>query len=299
MKPIFLTFLTLAFAASLAGQKKPAKILSSPQPITEQSAPMITLIAGGDVMLGRSVNTKSNKERDYTWAFKNIAREFSSADISLVNLEAPFTPDCRPTDTGMVFCAPEAHIQGLKSAGIDMVNLANNHIRDQGQQGVDFTISTLRQNGLTPIGFDKGVSSINGIKFGFLGFNALEKLSEKELISQIKSLKSETDVVIATFHWGTEYSAQSSALQKRLARLSIDSGADAVIGHHPHWVQEKEIYQGKPIYYSLGNLIFDQPWSEKTRQGLVVKLFFSGKNFLTAQELHIRIDNLGQPRFND
>src|SRR3989339_1445696 len=253
---------------------------------------MITVIAGGDVMLARSVNTKSQKERDFTWAFKNIAQEFSAADISLINLETPMSEKCPLTDTGTVFCAPAGHVQGLKTAGIDVANLANNHIRDQGQAGLDFTITTLLQNGISPIGFSGAIKEIKGIRFGFLGFNAMEKISEESVITQIKKQKDQVDILIATFHWGTEYSAVSNSTQKNLARLSIDSGADAVVGHHPHWVQESEIYQGKPIYYSLGNLIFDQPWSEKTRQGLVVKLFFSGKNFLTAQELPIIISNL-------
>ena len=307
MKPIFLIFIVLVVVTPLLGSGFPSKLIS-PLPemifqpaITQQrtasTSQMITLIVGGDVMLGRSVNTRSIKNKDFTWAFKNIAPEFNSADIALVNLESPFFPDCAPTDTGMIFCAPPTHVEGLKMAGIDIANLANNHIRNQGQEGIDFTISTLEQNNITPIGFEPAVKEIKGVKFGFLGFNAIEKINETSLSTQIKDLGDQVDILIVTFHWGSEYSPKSNDTQKRIAHLSVDSGADVVIGHHPHWVQEKETYLGKPIYYSLGNLIFDQVWSEKTQEGLVVKMFFSGKNYLTSQELPIRIFDFGQPKF--
>ena len=101
-------------------------------------------------------------------------------------------------------------------------------------------------------------------------------------------------MVIATFHWGNEYSHRSLH-QVELAHLAVDSGADVVIGHHPHWVQEVETYLGKPIYYSLGNLVFDQMWSEETRTGLVVKLNFSGSTLISQEQIPIKIFDYGQP----
>ena len=308
MKPIFLIFIAIVLVTPYLGSGSFSKLISplpeiisqptlNNKPRTASASQMITFIAGGDVMLGRSVNTRSIKNKDYTWAFKNIAQEFSSADISLINLEAPFFSDCTPTDFGMIFCAPPEHLEGLKMAGIDIANLANNHIRNRGQEGVDYTISTLRQNNITPIGFEPAIKEMKGIKFGFLGFNAIDKIDESSLSLQIKELDDQVDILVATFHWGSEYSPKSDATQKRIAHLSVDAGADVIIGHHPHWVQEKEIYLGKPIYYSLGNLIFDQAWSDKTQEGLVVKMFFSGKNYLTSQDLPVRIFDFGQPRF--
>ncbi|EKD53151.1 MAG: hypothetical protein ACD_61C00138G0004, partial [uncultured bacterium] len=79
------------------------------------------------------------------------------------------------------------------------------------------------------------------------------------------------------------------------ARLAIDSGADVVIGHHPHWVQEIETYKGKPVYYSLGNLVFDQMWSEETEKGILVRLTFSGKALVAQEELPVKIFDYGQP----
>ena len=260
----------------------------------------ITLIAGGDVMLGRSVNTQSQRRRDYAWAFARIADDFRSADLSLINLESPIVSGCRPTDTGMVFCAPPDHIQGLLVSGVDIANLANNHIYNYGQSGVNSTLNLLTQNGISPIGFEPAIKEVKGIKFGFLGYSPFLKLDRTQMVQEIGSLRSSVDQLIVTFHWGNEYQTSPTSQQKQLAHLAIDSGADIIIGHHPHWVQDKEIYQGKLIYYSLGNLIFDQMWSEKTREGLVVKFVFSSTgSLIETQELPIRIYDYGQPRFEE
>lgn len=306
MKPVFLIFLIVVLLTPILTNRLPAHLLSpqavSIQPTLKkesdtQKPQMTTLIFGGDVMLGRSVNTQSIKKADFSWAFRNISREFSSADISFINLETPLTVDCPQTDTGMVFCASPGHIEGLKAAGIDIASIANNHSLNQGQQGLANTRSLLDQNGISPLDPAGVVKDVKGVKFGFLGYNALDHLDEVELAKRISSFKKQVDVLILSFHWGSEYTSSPNTSQIRLAHLSIDSGADIVIGHHPHWIQKKEIYAGKMIFYSLGNLIFDQPWSEKTREGLVVKLYFSGKTFLTTQELPVRIEGLGQPRF--
>jgi len=309
VKPLFIIFIILVILTPILDNQSWFKgapfFFKSANPITiisdnkiSASDPeMITFIAGGDVMLGRSVNTRSRKNKDFSWAFRNISQEFYSADISFINLESPLTPDCNPTDAGMIFCAPFENVDGLKTAGIDIANLANNHIGNYGKAGKESTISILRQNNITPVGFEAVVKEIKGVKFGFLGYNALEDLDESKLASDIATLKKQVDVLIATFHWGAEYQAVSNPSQKKLGHLAIDSGADIVIGHHPHWVQEKEIYFGKPIYYSLGNLIFDQAWSGKTQEGLVVKFIFSGKNFLTSHDLRTKIYDYGQPRF--
>ncbi len=83
------------------------------------------------------------------------------------------------------------------------------------------------------------------------------------------------DFLIVNIHWGEEYKEISNARQRKLARAMIDAGADVIIGHHPHVVQEMEIYQDRPIFYSLGNFIFDQYFSEPTQQGLAVGLVFN------------------------
>ena len=94
-------------------------------------------------------------------------------------------------------------------------------------------------------------------------------------------------------HWGQEYQIKSSVFQQKLARKIIDSGADLIIGHHPHVVQEIEIYNNKLIFYSLGNFVFDQYFSEQTQQGLAVRLEIN-ENKLVFQLFPIQ-SKLSQP----
>lgn len=266
-----------------------------------------TLLFGGDVMLGRSVNTRILKHSDYSWPFRKISSLLSEADLTIVNLESPFRTGCLPTDSGMVFCANPQSIDGLVTAGVDIVNLANNHINNQGPEGIAETIDILNKNNISYVGVDPRVDSqktiftIKNTKIIFLGFTDIGSGSKdistatpENIRLQISTATESADLVIATFHWGNEYSKRSLR-QVGLAHLAIDSGADVVIGHHPHWVQEVEEYHGKPIYYSLGNLVFDQMWSEETRKGLLVRLNFSGKDLTKQEQIPIKIFDYGQP----
>lgn len=264
----------------------------------------ITLLFGGDIMLGRSVNTQIQKKGDFGWPMANIKDLTSKADLFMVNLESPFGKNCLPKDSGMVFCADPKSVLTLVTSGVDIVTIANNHINNQQQSGIDITKKILSQNNILYVGESSPsgqIINIKGTKIAILGFNdippystPINKLTEENLINQIKSMRSKVDLLIFTPHWGNEYSLHS-ARQEYFAHLAIDNGVDAVIGHHPHWVQEYEEYQGKPIYYSLGNLVFDQMWSEETKRGLLVRLTYNKSNLIKREELPVKIEYFGQP----
>lgn len=263
----------------------------------------ITLLFGGDVMLARSVNTQMVRRKNYAWPVEKIKSLTSSADLFMINLESPFGQNCQPTDKGMVFCADPQSIKSLTDSGVDVVSLANNHIYNQGKTGLQLTKDLLTENNISFTGTTEfaPIITIKGTKIGFLGFNEIlpfpaeiNKLSEENLKKEIKRFRPKVDILIVLPHWGNEYSKRSEH-QKQLAHQAIDSGADAVIGAHPHWVQEYEEYQGKPIYYSLGNLIFDQMWSEETKKGLMVRLTYQGKNLIKQEKLPVKIVDFGQP----
>jgi len=309
-------FLILFLSPLLFSQKNPSSVISDQTPIpldvtpSPQTFETYSLVFGGDVMLGRSVNTRMIKYADYSWPFRKISSLLSEADLTMVNLESPFRTGCKSTDKGMIFCADPRSIEGLLTAGIDIVNLANNHINNQGREGITETIKILQDNNIVSVGADPRVRpqesnhtiiTLKNTKLAFLGFTDIASgskdistASPDNIKSQISAAKKVSNLVIATFHWGNEYSPRSLH-QQELAHLAIDSGADVVIGHHPHWVQEVEEYKNKPIYYSLGNLVFDQMWSEETRNGLVVKLTFSGKNLIKQEQIPIKIFDYGQP----
>lgn len=267
-----------------------------PDLIFPKATSPLTIIFTGDVMLGRSVNTRIQKYADPTWPFINIAPLLSSADLAIINLESPFISGCRPTDTGMIFCADPKSVAGLKLAGVDIASLANNHINNQGQEGIDETVSILSSNSITPVGLGKAVfNTVKNTNIATMSFSDLPEIDDREIAKQISTATKSADLIITTFHWGAEYQKNPTPRQIYLAHLAIDSGADIVVGSHPHWIQTEEIYQGKPIYYSLGNLIFDQMWSEETRKGEILLVTYQDKILVKKEVISIKIFDYGQP----
>jgi len=141
------------------------------------------------------------------------------------------------------------------------------------------------------------VKEIKGIKFGFLGFDFISKKPSDFDYEIVNKSNKNTNVLIVGVHWGEEYNKEANQFQKDTARKLVDAGADVVVGHHPHWAQDGEYISGKPVYYSLGNFVFDQMWSKETKKGLVMKLVFKGGELIKEEKLPINIFSLGQPEF--
>ncbi len=247
---------------------------------------IIQIVAAGDVMLGRAVGINITRLQNFNYPFELVAGAFRTADIAMVNLENPIITDCPLTAEGMIFCSSPGTIGGLEFAGIDAVNLANNHTLNHGYNGLQETTEYLTQNYIRYSGLvgSPAVIDVRGTRVAILGFTAfggsgvLSELNRTSIQAELSQARDISDIQIVNFHWGAEYQSQPTPGQRLLAYAAIDAGADAVIGHHAHWVQGMEIYQNKPIFYSLGNLVFDQMWSQETREGLIVELnFFRGE----------------------
>lgn len=263
-----------------------------------------TLVATGDVIFARSINYNSVVEfNNFFWPFDKVKNIFKLSDIVLVNLEGPLIKNCQPTNKKIaVFCGDERHVQGLKNGGINIVNIANNHIEDYGKKGKENTINLLKKANITISGVSSqpAIKVIKGIRFAFLGFNDVNCTmvfceKEKNLAALIKKAKKENDILVVSFHWGEQYTDKPTDRQKYLGHLAINSGADIVIGNHPHWIQPVEIYKEKIIIYSHGNFIFDQQWSEETRKGIVSKFVFLGKKLVDFKLIPVYINERGQP----
>jgi len=261
-----------------------------------------TIAVTGDVMLGRSVNTSVIRSGNFTSLYGGIRELLSKTDITLINLESPIVTDCPLTESGMVFCADPRHIDGLISAGVDVVEFANNHAGNYQQKGINETVSLLRGNGLSVAGIDETVIiPIRGVRFAFLAYNDVGKQvgvknADEMLISEeIHEVRNRADIIVVLFHWGTEYTHRPTRRQRQLARYAVDQGADVVVGNHPHWVQGIDLYRGKPIVYSHGNFIFDQMWSEETRQGVVGTYTFFDTRLIDISFTPIYIESGGKP----
>jgi hypothetical protein len=229
----------------------------------------------------------------------------TSADLALANMEESAPDHFTFHRHGTVFTGDPALIAGIARAGIDVASVASTHIGDGGRAGILQTIASLKKYGIVPFGAGTNLAAarkpavfeMGGVKVAILGYDGisakyygatattigdapLKAAYIKEDVAAARAAGAQ--VVIAFPHWGTEYTFGPNATQQRLARLMIDSGADLVIGNHPHWVQSVEIYKGKPIWYSLGNFTFDQNWSEPTLEGVTLELTFRGGTLVQA-----------------
>ena len=244
-----------------------------------------------------------------------------SADLAVANFENPAPDAFRYHTEGTVFSADPKLIAGLKKAGFDIVSIGNNHIRDAGAKGIIDTIKNLKKYGIKSTGAGANLAAarkpatanVNGTKVAILGYDTIAKyyaagpstagsaqLSKSVVRADIKKARAAgADVVIVYPHWGTEYSPKPFAAQQALARAVIDAGADMVIGNHAHWVGAMEVYKGKPIWYALGNFVFDQDWSEPTMEGITLELTFNGADLVQARmRPHVILDK-AQPNFMD
>jgi poly-gamma-glutamate capsule biosynthesis protein CapA/YwtB (metallophosphatase superfamily) len=267
-----------------------------------QLHPTTRILCGGDVMLSRYVGTRARRLSDPAAPLRDLATLFSSADIAFVNLEAPFSDHGRPVEKGMVFKAEPAMIEALRLAHIAVVSTANNHARDCGAYGVDFTVDWLGKNGIAAAGTGHTAEEAhrgalierNGHRFGFLAYTydqsngnhpdqddrvamMFTKVPDtSRMAADVASLRARADAVIVSMHAGVEYQKQPNAEQRRFAHAAIDAGASVVVGAHPHVTQAVESYREGVIFYSLGNLVFDQFQRKETQHGLIADLHFTG-----------------------
>ncbi|WP_243155977.1 CapA family protein [Clostridium sp. C2-6-12] len=205
-----------------------------------------------------------NSGKNYSYFLQNVSSIFANDDYTLVNLETTFTDaEVKAPKDGEVFYnfkGPKEYVNILTKGSIEGVTIANNHIYDYGKQGITDTVNVLKENKVDICGEGyKILRDIQGVKFGFLGYTGWEYSNElKEKIKgDISELRKQgAQIIIPYFHWGIERSYEPYEVQQNLARFSIDNGADAVIGSHPHVIQSMESYKGKLIVYSMGNFCF-------------------------------------------
>lgn len=263
--------------------------------------------ATGDVLLARVPNKTMINLDNLNWPFEKVVEVLSAADIVIVNLENPLIANCPIRTTETRFCGRLENVESLLFASVDVVNVANNHIGNEGPAGVASTVKTLSEAGIAVTGTDRNnfaVKEVNGIQFVFLGYNEVDRQPgaaypdrdrlESE-ISEARQTVGENGVIIVSLHGGVEYTHEVSDNQRDVAHTAIDAGADLVIGHHPHWYQGIEMYNGKLIMYSLGNFVFDQMQSYKTRVGYMARLVFNGSQLADVEFLPVLIHDFGQP----
>jgi poly-gamma-glutamate capsule biosynthesis protein CapA/YwtB (metallophosphatase superfamily) len=275
-------------------------------PISADPSHVRTMIATGDIIPARQTNVMQARN-GWTWAFAPTADYVKDADITYVNLESPLFAGCRTTSEGFQFCGDARNVQGLQLIGAKVANLANNHLGNYGATGTQATVDLLEKNGIKSSGLGPpAILDVRGLKFGFVGFNGVGVAIDREALKAgIQHAREQADVVVVQFHWGKEYERQPMADPGvptpddpvEVGHLAIDSGADIVIGNHPHWYQGIEIYKNKLITYAHGNYVFDQMWSEETREGVIGTYTFYDNHLVAATWKPLRIYQYGQAQW--
>lgn len=295
-----------------------AQLLASTR--IQQKPRLTTMVAVGDIMLGRRIGDAINKasRREPLYPFTHTTNILRDADVAIGNLECAVAAGGSPQPKKeYTFRAEPKVAKRLKAAGFDIVTLANNHSLDYGAEAFQETLTHLHKAGIETVGGGKDypaaqvlkvVSLKDGTRVGFLGYTLIlpkgfaatstqpgvNWMDDNRFKKQIQRARGRSDVVIVQFHWGKEYYIHPDAIQRYYGRLAIDYGADLVIGHHPHWIQEMEFYKGKFIAYSLGNFVFDMNHRPKVREGLMLKCLFKDKS-LYQVELDPVLIQRGQP----
>lgn len=243
----------------------------------------LSIIIGGDVMLDRSIRVRG--ERDgYGQFFDSLQEFFNRADLVVVNLEGPITSNKSKTaledgsyskELQFTFATTTAKV--LDEVGIDVVSLANNHTSNFGKKGFDETKDWLGVGGVDYFGdpwnssSTEAVFEINDMKIALVGYHYFST-GLANILEDIKRLDSEGYFVVVMPHWGEEYVTEHLPIMEEIAYKFVDAGADAIVGSHPHVIMDHEWIGGVPVFYSVGNLLFDQYFSVDVKKGNIIRL---------------------------
>lgn len=269
---------------------------SSPTVTHEQagSSGQVKLSFVGDVLLASKVEDIL-KQKGYDYPYTNVKDYLTKPDFTIANLETPITTRGTEQKKDYVYRSSPLALPPLKDAGIDLVNLANNHVMDYGPEGLQDTMNALDQEGIKRMGAGNGLEEAyqpvimekDGIKIAFFGFSRVvpeaswkagpgrigvaETYNYKPPVEAIQKARANADLVVVVAHWGVERSDNPDKYQTDLAHRYIDAGADLVVGGHPHVLQGFEQYKGKWIAYSLGNFIFTTNDVSKTWETVILE----------------------------
>lgn len=275
-------------------------------------SPLVRITGVGDLMMGSwVVSVLERKGAGYP--FDSTRTVIERADIAIANLEAPFTRESEAfPDKKYTFKVPPRYAEGVSGSGFDVVNLANNHMLDYGCRGLKTTLETLSAHSIAAVGAGPHRSAAcapvylerQGMTIAFFGFSFTFPREfwarparcgtchpgESLMQDLIGEAREKADLVVVSFHWGQEKRTTPKPYQIYFAQRAIDSGADLVLGHHPHVLQGLQWYRGKLIAYSLGNYAFGS-YSETARTSMILEVNLAPEHTLYGRVIPISVYN--------
>ncbi len=293
-----------------------AVLASTASPIIADEAPregdVITIAALGDVMLGGRAEPYL-KERGPDYPFRDTLPVLKQADIIVANLECPIsTRGTAVKNKKFTLRVGPIAADALAGAGIRVTTLANNHMMDFGPLALKDTLAALSERGILYTGAGMGLDDarspallkIKGKTVAFLAYSLtfpLEFFASEgrpgtapgytEFVkADIQKARPKADLLVVSFHWGAEVMTAAKDYQLALGRQSIDWGADLVLGHHPHVLQELEVYKGRLIAYSLGNFVFGSQ-SNRTNTSIILLCSFRNNALIKIKAVPLDVNN--------
>ncbi len=253
--------------------------------------PSIKLLFGGDLMFDRNIRLLG-EEIGYSNLFSPALKQLlQQHDLVIANLEGPITDEpsvsvytAPGSSKNFIFTFAPETAELLNELNIGLVNLGNNHIFNFGVSGAESTYQYLDQAGVDYFGWlgDSASAMVlnkpavildeGDFTLGFVNYNQFGNQDFSLVLQEVAAVKPQVDYLVIYPHWGIEYASTANAVIQKQARQLIEAGADLVIGAHPHVIQPNEDYLNGKIYYSLGNFVFDQYFSEEVKRGQLVQV---------------------------
>ncbi|GEM_PF-2075052 len=266
----------------------------------------ITLLFTGQMVPGRCVQAGVDSKGNADYIYTAIKDKVTQADLAITTVNGSLTDVCPPMGCvpwTFILNGSPLHAQALARAGFDGASVATNHINNcsltnQAYRPLKDTLDILNKSGVKPIGAGNNLKEalqpvvfpVKGVRFAIISLGEIEKnafaaenkpgiavLNEENLAYAIKLARQSGDIVIFMPHWGPEYSPYPNPNQRKYAKLAVKLGADLIIGNHTHVIQGFETIDGVPVFYGLGNFVFDQFWDINLRSSLLLTVTFEGK----------------------
>ena len=305
----------------------------TPSPGNAPELPTTTILFTGAIVPGRCVQAAVDERGQADFLYEDVSDLISEADIAVGTLNAAlsdFPPHMGCIKT-FVLVGSSNNADAMSRAGFDVMSVATNHIKNCGlsncgDQAFFDTMDNLERVGIRAVGAGNDIHEAmrpvvvekNGTRFGFVSLGEIEArafasedspgiaplpqdfdIAKGNMQAAIRAARESADVVIAMPHWGSDYSNTPNYRQLFFDQVAVESGADLVIGNHPHVIQGMREINGIPVFYSLGSFVFDQDWSVETQQGIVVLVTFRGAEISHYDVIPVHIDGNGHVQVAD
>jgi hypothetical protein len=242
----------------------------------QQTPQDIRLLFTGDIMMSRQVDAEMQHRKSSPWT--EFTQLFHSADLVGGNFEGTIGNETEcPRENKLCFAVPPSSAQLIKAAGFRLVTVENNHSGDLGKAGRDATRVAFQNSGMLALDFDRSPQflRVGDVTIAMVAITVVkaadgqvQQIPSVAIAQKLRLARQLANLVVVSIHWGNELQDWPTTMQEQQARWLVEQGTDLIVGHHPHVIQSPKCVQGKPVFFSLGNHLFDQKYAE-TKDGLI------------------------------